>query len=51
MGLMTQIDLLQSCGPAKFNRAAGQIGELLKRAEASLNSMQVIAANAQHLAR
>jgi hypothetical protein len=51
MGLMTQIDLLQELKvQLEFNRAAGQIGELLKRAEASLNSMQVIAANAQHLA-
>jgi hypothetical protein len=51
MGLMTQIDLLQELKvQLEFNRAAGQIGELLKRAEASLNSMQVIAANAQQLA-
>ena len=51
MGLMTQIDLLQELKvQLEFNRAAGQIGELLKRGEASLNSMQVIAANAQQLA-
>jgi hypothetical protein len=51
MGLMTQIELLQELKvQLEFNRAAGQIGELLKRGEASLNSMQVIAANAQQLA-
>ena len=51
MGLMTQIDLLQELKvQLEFNRAAGQIGELLKRGEASLNSIQVIAANAQQLA-
>ena len=38
MGLMTQIDLLQELKvQQEFNRAAGQIGELLKRGEASLN--------------
>jgi hypothetical protein len=51
MGLMTQMDLLQELKvQLEFNRAAGQIGELLKRGEASLNSIQVIAANAQQLA-
>jgi cell division protein ZapA (FtsZ GTPase activity inhibitor) len=51
MGLMTQIELLQELKvQLEFNRAAGQIGELLKRGEASLNSMQVIVANAQQLA-
>ena len=51
MGLMAQIELLQELKvQLEFNRAAGQIGELLKRGEASLNSIQVIAANAQQLA-
>jgi hypothetical protein len=51
MGLMTQIDLLQQLKiQLQFNRATGQIGELLKRGEASLNSIQVIAARAQQLA-
>ncbi len=51
MGLMTQIDLLQELKvQLEFNRAAGQIGELLKRGEAGLNSIQVIAAHAQQLA-
>ena len=51
MGLMTQIDLLQELKvQLEFNRAAGQIGELVKRGEASLNSIQVIAAHAQQLA-
>jgi hypothetical protein len=51
MGLMTQIDLLQELKvQLEFNRAAGQFGKLIKRSEASLNSIQVIAANAQQLA-
>lgn len=51
MGLMTQIDLLQELKvQLEFNRAAGQIGELLKRGEVSLNGIQVIAAHAQQLA-
>jgi hypothetical protein len=51
MGLMTQIDLLQELKvQLEFNRAGGQIGELLKRGEASTNSIQVIATNAQQLA-
>jgi hypothetical protein len=51
MGLMTQIDLLQELkAQLEFNRAAGQIGDLLKRGEASLNRIQVIAARAQQLA-
>jgi hypothetical protein len=51
MGLMTQIDLLQQLKvQLEFNPAAGQIGELVKRGEASLNSIQVIAAHAQQLA-
>ena len=51
MGLMTQIDLLQELKvQLEFNRAAGQIGDLLKRGEVSLNSIQVIAAHAQQLA-
>jgi cell division protein ZapA (FtsZ GTPase activity inhibitor) len=51
MGLMTQIDLLQELKvQLEFNRAAGQIGDLLKRGEGSLNSIQVIAAHAQQLA-
>jgi cell division protein ZapA (FtsZ GTPase activity inhibitor) len=51
MGLMTQIDLLQELKvQPEFNRAAGQIGELVKRGEASLNSIQVIAAHAHQLA-
>jgi hypothetical protein len=51
MGLMTQIDLLQELKvQLEFNRAAGQIGELLKRGEAGLNGIQVIAAHVHHLA-
>jgi hypothetical protein len=51
MGLMTQVDLLQELKvQLEFNRAAGQIGELLKRGEVSLNSIKVIAAQAQQLA-
>jgi hypothetical protein len=51
MELMTQIDLLQELKvQLQFNRAGGQIGELLKRGEASINSIQVIATNAQQLA-
>jgi hypothetical protein len=51
MELMTQIDLLQELKvQLEFNRAGGQIGELLKRGEASINSIQVIATNAQQLA-
>jgi hypothetical protein len=51
IGLMTQTDLLQELkAQLEFDRAAGQIGELLKRGEASLNSIQVIAAHAQQLA-
>ena len=51
MGLMTQIGLLQELKvQLEFNRAAGQIGELLKRGESGLNSIKVIAANAQQLA-
>jgi hypothetical protein len=51
MGLMTQMDLLQELKvQLEFNRAAGQIGGLLKRGEASLNSIQVIAAHALQLA-
>ena len=51
MGLMTQIGLLQELKvQLEFNRAAGQIGELLKRGEGGLNSIKVIAANAQQLA-
>ena len=34
----------------QVNLAGGQIGELLKRGEASINSIQVIATNAQQLA-
>ena len=50
MGLMAQIDLLQELKvQLEFNRAAGQIGELLKRGEASLNSIQVIAATRSNL--
>ncbi len=52
MGLMTQIELLQELkAQLQFNRAAGQIGELLKRGEAPLNSIQVIAAQAQQCER
>jgi hypothetical protein len=48
---MTQIDLLQELKvQLQFNRAGGQIGELLKRGEASINSIRVIATNAQQLA-
>ena len=51
MELMTQIDLLQELKvQLEFNRAGGQIGELLKRGEVSINSIQVIATNAQQLA-
>jgi hypothetical protein len=51
MGLMTQIDLLQELKvQLEFNRAAGQIGGLLKRGAVSLNSIQAIAAHAQQLA-
>jgi hypothetical protein len=51
MGLMTQIGLLRELKlQLEFNRAAGQIGELLKRGEGGLNSIKVIAANAQQLA-
>jgi hypothetical protein len=51
MELMTQIDLLQELKvQLQFNRAGGQIGELLKRGEASINSIQVVATNAQQLA-
>ena len=51
MELMTQIDLLQELKvQLQFNRAGGQIGELLKRGEASINSIQLIATNAQQLA-
>jgi cell division protein ZapA (FtsZ GTPase activity inhibitor) len=51
MGLMTQIGLLQELKvQLEFNRAVGQIGELLKRGEGGLNSIKVIAANAQQLA-
>jgi hypothetical protein len=51
MRLMTQVDLLQELKvQLEFNRAAGQIGELLKRGEVSLNGIQVIAAHAQQLA-
>jgi len=51
MELMTQIDLLQELKvQLEFNRAAGQIGELLKRGEISLNGVQVIATNGQQLA-
>jgi hypothetical protein len=51
MGLATQIDLLQELKvQLEFNRAGGQIGELLKRGEVSVNSIQVIATNAQQLA-
>ena len=51
MGLMTQIDLLQELKvQMEFNRAGGQIGELLKRGEASISSIEVIATNAQQLA-
>jgi TolA-binding protein len=51
MELMTQIDLLQELKvQLEFNRAGGQIGELLKRGEASINSIQVIATDAQQLA-
>jgi hypothetical protein len=50
MGLVTQIDLLQELKvQLEFNRAAGQIDELLKRGAASLDNIQVIAANAQQL--
>jgi cell division protein ZapA (FtsZ GTPase activity inhibitor) len=50
MGLMTQIDLLQELKvQLEFNRAAGQIGELLKRGEVSLNGIQVVAAHVQQL--
>jgi hypothetical protein len=51
MELMTQIDLLQELKvQLEFNRAGGQIGGLLKRGAASINSIQVIATNAQELA-
>jgi len=51
MELMTQIDLLQELKvQLEFNRAGGQIGELLKRVEVNINSIQVIATNAQQLA-
>jgi hypothetical protein len=51
MELMTQIDLLQELKvQLEFNRAGGQIGELLKRGEASINGIQVIATDAQQLA-
>jgi hypothetical protein len=51
MGLITQIDLLQELkAQLEFNRAAGQTGDVLKRGETSLNSIQVIAARAQQLA-
>jgi hypothetical protein len=51
MGLMTQIDFLEELKvQLEFNRAGGQIGELLKRGEASINGIQVIATNAQQLA-
>jgi hypothetical protein len=51
MELMTQIDLLQELKvQLQFNRAGGQVGELLKHGEASINSIQVIATNAQQLA-
>jgi hypothetical protein len=51
MELVTQIDLLQELKvQLEFNRAGGQIGELLKRGKASINNVQVIATNAQQLA-
>jgi hypothetical protein len=51
MGLMTQIDFLEELKvQLEFNRAGGQISELLKRGEASLNGIQVIATNALQLA-
>jgi hypothetical protein len=44
MGLMTQIDLLQELKvQLEFNRAAGQIGGLLKRGEASLTGIPQMA--------
>ena len=51
MGLMTQIDFLEELKvQLEFNRAGAQISELLKRGEASINGIQVIATNAQQLA-
>ena len=51
MELVTEIDLLSELKvQLEFNRAGGQIGELLKRGEASINSIQIIATNAQQLA-
>jgi hypothetical protein len=51
MGLMTQIDFLEELKvQLEFNRAGGQISELLKRGEASINGLQVIATNALQLA-
>jgi hypothetical protein len=43
MGLMTQIDFLEELKvQLEFNRAGGQISELLKRGEANINGIQVI---------
>ena len=48
--LITQIDRLEELKAQIEFRGAGQIGESIKRGQATLNSVQVIADNAQRLA-
>ncbi len=49
--LLTETDRLEKLTvQLQFNRGAGQISELVKGAQAALNSIQAIAGNAQQLA-